>query len=225
MPDKPTGQLALHGYWRSSSSYRVRIALNLKGLDYQRHAVHLVRDGGEQNLPEYRRINPLGLVPALTHGDQIVVQSLAICEYLEDVFPSPGLLPPDAAGKARVRGIAQSIASEIQPLNNLAVMQYLKNSMNQSEQVVNSWVSHWVERGFSAVESWLESPATGQFCHGDEPGLADCFLIPQVYNAERFSCDLEPYLNIRRITALCRELPAFHEAEPERQADAPSRKA
>ena len=146
---------------------------------------------------------------------------MAISEYLEEVFPAPALLPPDAAGRARVRGIAQSIASEIQPLNNLAVMQYLKKDMSQPPEVITSWLSHWVERGFSAVETWLDDPATGQFCHGDEPGLADCFLVPQVYNAERFSCDMEPYPNIRRITGLCRELPAFRHAAPESQADAP----
>lgn len=213
--------LILYGYWRSSSSYRIRIALNLKGLDYEQHAIHLVRDGGEQNLPVYRGINPLGLVPALVHGNQVIVQSMAISEYLEDVFPAPALLPPDAAGRARVRGIAQTIASEIQPLNNLAVIQYLKKDMNQPDQSIGSWLSHWVERGFTAVETWLDDPATGQFCHGDEPGLADSFLVPQVYNAERFSCDMEPYPNIRRITGLCRKLPAFRHAAPESQADAP----
>jgi len=213
--------LILYGYWRSSSSYRVRIALNLKGLEYEQQPVQLVRDGGEQNLPAYREINPLGLVPALLHRGRVVVQSLAICEYLEDLFPAPALLPEDASGRARVRGLAQSIASEIQPLNNLGVVQYLKGEMSQPAEAINAWMSHWVARGFSAVETWLDNSATGRFCHGDQPGLADCFLVPQVYNAERFSCDLEPYPNIRRISTLCRELPAFSSAAPESQPDAP----
>lgn len=221
MADQDAEGLILYGYWRSSSAYRVRIALNLKGVDYEYRPVHLVRDGGEQNHPSYRRVNPLGLVPALLHKGQTLVQSLAICEYLEEVFPAPALLPQDAADRARVRGLAQSIASEIQPLNNLAVMQYLRNEMHQPDEVVGEWLSHWLARGFSAFETWLETGAGGNFCHGDTPGLADCFLVPQVYNAERFSCDLEPYPNIRRITSLCRDLPAFRSAAPEQQPDAP----
>ena len=213
--------LVLYGYWRSSSAYRVRIALNLKGLDYQYRPIHLVRDGGEQNTSAYRQLNPLGLVPAFLHEGQVLVQSLAICEYLEDVFPQPALLPQDAAGRARVRSLALSIASEIQPLNNLAVLQYLKKEMEQPDETVNQWLAHWLSRGFSAVEAWLENADTGKFCHGDAPGLADCFLVPQVYNAERFSCDMNPYPNIRRISAQCRDLAAFQSASPEQQPDAP----
>ena len=219
---KQSGALVLYGYWRSSSSYRVRIALNLKGLEYEQRPVHLVRDGGEQNQAAYRAINPLGMVPALLHRDRVMVQSLAICEYLEELFPDPALMPPDAAGRARVRGLAQSIASEIQPLNNVGVTRYLKNELQQNDEVINEWLSHWLARGFSAVESWLEKGATGRFCHGDQPGLVDCFLVPQVYNAERFASDLTPYPNIRRITALCRELPSFSSAAPENQPDAPT---
>ena len=221
MASERSNPLVLYGYWRSSSAYRVRIALNLKDLDYEQRPVHLVRDGGAQNLPAYREINPLGLVPALQHGGQVVVQSLAICEYLEDLFPVPALLPEDVSGRARVRGLAQSIASEIQPLNNLGVQQYLKREMRQPEEAIHAWLAHWVARGFSALETWLENSATGRFCHGDQPGLADCFLVPQVYNAERFSSDLEPYPNICRISTLCRELPAFSSAAPENQPDAP----
>jgi len=217
----PPGGLALYGYWRSSSSYRVRIALNLKGLDYDYRPVHLVRNGGEQNLARFREMNPLGLVPVLVHGDQVIVQSLAICEYLDDAFSAQALLPADAAGKARVRGIAQSITSEIQPLNNLAVMQYLEHQMGQSTDAINTWMGHWLRRGFTAVEAWLTADATGRFCHGDRPGLADCFLVPQVYNAHRFSCDLQPYPNIQRINELCLQLPAFQNAVPENQPDAP----
>ena len=222
MGSDQSSPLVLYGYWRSSSSYRVRIALNLKGLEYEQRAVHLVRDGGEQHQAAYRKINPLGMVPALLHRDRVLTQSLAICEYLEELFPYPALLPEDAAGRARVRGLAQSIASEIQPLNNLGVTQYLKTEMKQETETINDWLLHWVARGFSALEAWLESDASGRFCHGDKPGLADCFLVPQVYNAERISCDLNPYPNIRRIAALCRELPAFLSAAPENQADAPA---
>lgn len=219
MPEQKTAVPVLYGYWRSSSSYRVRIALNLKGVDYRQVPVHLVSSGGEQHQSAYREINPLGLVPALVHDGQVVVQSLAICEYLDEAYPSPPLLPADKRGRARVRSIAQSIASEMQPMNNLSVMQYLKREMGQTGEAVRKWYAYWVERGFIAIESWLESEHTGKFCHGDAPGLADCFLVPQVYNAERFNCDLEPYPRIMRITTLCRELPGFRAAAPENQAD------
>jgi len=212
--------LLLHGYWRSSSSYRVRIALNLKGLAFRQQAVHLLRDGGEQHLPAYRAVNPLGLVPALAHGERVIVQSVAICEYLEETFPAPPLLPPDAAGRARVRAIVQTIADEIQPLNNLAVLKYLADDMQQGEAAISRWSQRWVDRGFSAIEAWLESPATGQCCHGDQPGLADCFLVPQLYNAERFDCDLSAYPRILRVAGHCRRLEAFRAAAPENQPDA-----
>ena len=213
--------LALYVYWRSSSSYRVRIALNLKGLDYEQRAVHLLRGGGEQRSPEYRSINPLGLVPVLVHGDVVIAQSVAICEYLEEVFPSTALLPTDAVGRARVRCIVQSIASEIQPLNNSGVTQYLGGVMAQDDAAVRQWYHHWIARGFAAVESWLEGEGTGRFCHGDYPTLADCFLVPQVYNAERFGFDLGPYPRLQHIAELCRSLEAFRRAEPENQPDAP----
>jgi maleylacetoacetate isomerase len=212
--------LALYGYWRSSSAYRVRIALNLKGLACEHRAVHLVRGGGEQTSPEYRAVNPLGLVPALVHGDRVIAQSVAICEYLDEVFPEPALLPADAPGRARVRCIVQSVASEIQPLNNLGVTRYLGDVMNQDQSAVQSWYRHWVARGFTAIETWLAGPDTGRFCHGDYPTLADCFLVPQVYNAERFGCDLDAYPRLMRIARLCRSLDAFDEAAPENQADA-----
>lgn len=214
------GQVLLYSYWRSSSAYRVRIALNLKGIDYEQKFVHLVKDGGEQNTPGYREVNPLGLVPALVHAGRTFVQSMPIIEYLDEVFPQNPLLPLDLAERARVRAIAQSICSEIQPLNNLAVMQYLKTRMQQPDDAVKEWYAHWVDRGFSAVEAWLSTSASGEYCHGDSPGLADCYLVPQVYNAERFSCDLEPYPNIRRITARCRNEDAFVRAAPENQPDA-----
>jgi maleylacetoacetate isomerase len=214
------GQVLLYSYWRSSSAYRVRIALNLKGIDYQQKFVHLVKEGGEQHQPEYREVNPLGLVPALVHDGQTIVQSMVIIEYLEEVFPAHPLLPAAPIERSRVRSIAQSICSEIQPLNNLAIMGYLKDPMQQPDAAIRKWYAHWVARGFSAVETWLSAAASGLYCHGDSPGLADCFLVPQVYNAERFSCDLEPYPNIRRITAQCRSQDAFVLAAPENQADA-----
>jgi maleylacetoacetate isomerase len=197
----------------------VRIALNLKHIEYRQKPVHLAHDGGEQNSPGYRAINPLGLVPALVHRDRTIVQSMAICEYLEEVFPARPLLPEDPAGRARVRSIAQSIASEIQPLNNLGVINYLRDAMHQDEAAISEWLKHWLARGFSAVESWLSAAECGLYCHGDEPTLADCFLVPQVYNAERFSCDLEPFPIIRRIAGQCRSLSAFDRAAPENQAD------
>ena len=217
--DRPA-ELLLYSYWRSSSAYRVRIALNLKGIQYRQKYVHLVREGGEQHRIEYREVNPLGLVPALVHENQTIVQSMAICEYLEEAFTDIPLLPVKASARARVRTIAQSITSEIQPLNNLAVMHYLKNEMHQDDVVIKAWYAHWITRGFSAVESWLSTPDSGLYCHGDTPSLADCFLVPQVYNAERFSCDLEFYPNIRRIAAQCRSLAAFDAAAPDNQADA-----
>ena len=217
--DRPA-ELLLYSYWRSSSAYRVRIALNLKGIQYRQKFVHLVREGGEQHKTEYREVNPLGLVPALVHEDQTIVQSMAICEYLEETFTEIPLLPVNPAARARVRTIAQSITSEIQPLNNLAVMHYLRNEMRQDDAAINDWHSHWIVRGFSALESWLSTPDSGLYCHGDDPTLADCFLVPQVYNAERFSCDLEFYPNIRRIAAQCRSLAAFDAAAPDNQADA-----
>jgi maleylacetoacetate isomerase len=219
MGNEQANSVVLYSYWRSSSAYRVRIALNLKQIDYRQEPVHLVRDGGEQNSPGYRAINPLGLVPALVHRDRTIVQSMAICEYLEEVFPARPLLPEGPAGRARVRSIAQSIASEIQPLNNLGVINYLRDAMHQDEAAISEWLKHWLARGFSAVESWLSAAECGLYCHGDEPTLADCFLVPQVYNAERFSCDLEPFPIIRRIAGQCRSLSAFDRAAPENQAD------
>lgn len=214
------GGLTLYGYWRSSSAYRVRIALNLKGLACEHRPVHLVRDGGEQNRDSYRRINPLGLVPALRDGDHTVVQSTAICEYLEERFPEPALLPRDRFGRSRVRAIFQTIACEIQPLNNLGIMQFLKQDLGLDDAAYAQWYGQWIRRGFNAVEAWLGDGSAGRFCHGDTPGLADCYLVPQVYNAERFDCDLQPYPHIRRITAECRALKAFIDAAPENQPDA-----
>jgi len=213
-------KLLLYGYWRSSSSYRVRIALNLKQLPYEQRPVHLLRDGGEQHRPDYRAVNPLGLVPALVHGSLTVVQSVAICEYLEERFPQPALLPDDPAARARVRALVQSIASEIQPLNNLAVLHYLQDDLGQGEAAVQAWYDRWIKRGFTALETWLGDAASGRFCHGDAPTLADCYLVPQVYNAERYGCDLAAYPRLQQVVARCRALEAFARAAPESQPDA-----
>jgi len=212
--------LLLYSYWRSSSSYRVRIALNLKGLAYAQRPVHLVRDGGDQHRADYLSVNPLGLVPALVHGDVTVVQSVAICEYLEERFPQPALLPDDPAGRARVRALVQTIASEIQPLNNLAVLRYLQDPLGQGDAAIQEWYVRWIQRGFSALETWLGDAASGRFSHGDTPTLADCYLVPQVYNAERYGCDLAAYPRVQQIAARCRALEAFARAAPERQPDA-----
>jgi maleylacetoacetate isomerase len=215
-------ELILYGYWRSSSAYRVRIALNLKGLKYRHETVHLVRGGGEQNSEQYRRLNPLGLVPTLVHGERAIAESLAICEYLDEQFTERPLLPDSAADRARVRSLALSVACGIQPLNNLAVLQYLKSGLGADEAAVKDWYLHWIARGFTAFEKWLHiGGESGDYCHGNTPGLADCYLVPQVYNAERFDCDLGPYPRIREIAERCRALEAFAAAAPEAQPDAP----
>ncbi len=222
-----TTKPVLYGYWRSSSSYRVRIALNLKGVDYSDQPVHLVRGGGEQHSEAYRRINPLGLVPSLVHHGLVFTQSLAIMEYIEEAFPSPiwgqPLLPGDKADRAHVRSMAQSIACEIQPMNNLGVMRYLGDAMGADKASINAWYQHWIGRGFKALEKVLgSSGASGAFCHGERPGLADCCLVPQVYNAERFNCDLNAFPLINHIVTSCRALPEFVAAAPQNQPDAVS---
>lgn len=215
--------LILYGYWRSSAAYRVRIALNLKGLSYVQHAVHLIRDGGEQHAPAYRRLNPQGLVPALAHDGAIITQSLAICEYLDERFPAHPLLPSEPLDRARCRAMALAVACDIHPINNLRVQQYLERRLDVPRDDVVAWMNHWVAEGFAAIEAELDARGGPPFCQGPAPGLADCFLVPQVYNAERFECDLSPFPRIRAVTARCRSLPAFAAAEPERQPDAPAR--
>lgn len=214
--------LKLYGYWRSSAAYRVRIALNLKGLDYEQVPVHLIRDGGEQHAPDYALTHPQKLVPVLQHGERKVRQSLAIMEYLEELWPDPPLLPLAARDRARVRALALLIACDIHPLNNLRVLQYLEREWNAPQPERDEWVRHWIAEGFRAFEAMLvEDLSRGAFCEGESPGIADCCLIPQVYNARRFGVDLEPFPTIRRIEAECLALPAFDAARPERQLDAP----
>ncbi|MGD9387132.1 MAG: maleylacetoacetate isomerase [Gammaproteobacteria bacterium] len=211
----------LHGYWRSTAAWRVRLALELKGLAWSYRPVHLVRDGGEQRRPEFLRLNPQGLVPALEIDGLVLTQSLAIIEYLDETRPEPRLLPEDPAGRARVRGLAQLIASDLHPLNNLRVLQYLGGPLGIGEQGRNTWYRHWVDTGLGALETRLASEAgTGRFCHGDLPGVADCCLVPQLYNARRYHCALEVYPTLLRIEAACLELDAFRSADPENQPDA-----
>jgi maleylacetoacetate isomerase/maleylpyruvate isomerase len=213
--------IRLYSYFRSSASFRVRIALNLKGLDYEYVPVHLTRGGGAQFAPEFRKLSPAALVPALEEDGHSFTQSLAIIEYLEETHPQPPLLPADAAGRARVRALALSIACEIHPLNNLRVLNYLTKTLGVSEDARNAWYRHWVETGLAAVEAMLATDArTGRFCHGDAPGLADCCLVPQIFNARRFDCRLDHVPTVMRVVDECMKLPAFERAAPAAQPDA-----
>ena len=213
--------IALHTYYRSSAAYRVRIALELKALGWAAIPVHLMRNGGEQHAPAFSAINPAELVPVLQEDGLTLNQSLAIMEYLEERHPAPALLPPDPAGRARVRAMALAVACDIHPLNNSRVLQYLENTLGLDRERRQAWYAHWVGLGFAALEARLAAePDTGRCCHGDSPTLADCCLVPQVYNAERFKVPLAPYPTLLRITAHCRELDAFRRAAPEVQGDA-----
>ncbi|MGH8852864.1 MAG: maleylacetoacetate isomerase [Telluria sp.] len=213
--------MKLYTYFRSSAAYRVRIALNLKGLAYDAVPVHLLRDGGQHQLDAYLAVNPSGLVPALQDDALTLTQSMAIIEYLEEVHPLVPLLPKDAVGRARVRELAQIIACDIHPINNLRVLKYLVKQLGQDEQAKTDWYRHWIIEGFHSLEAHLaRNPGTGSFCHGDTPTIADCYLVPQVFNAKRFDVDLAAYPTIARINDLCVELPAFIAAHPARQEDA-----
>ncbi|HEL3813732.1 TPA: maleylacetoacetate isomerase [Stenotrophomonas maltophilia] len=213
--------IVLYTYWRSSAAYRVRIALELKGLAWDARPVHLVREGGEQHLDAYRALNPQQLVPTLLHDGHALTQSLAIVEYLDERFPQVPLLPADAAGRARVRALAQLVACDIHPINNLRVMQYLERNLQLPADARTQWTLHWIAEGLAAMEAMLASSRdTGTFCHGDRPGLADLCLLPQLYNAHRFGLDLTPYPTLLRIEAACQALDAFDRARPENQPDA-----
>jgi len=212
--------MKLYSYFRSSAAYRVRIALNLKGLAYETVPVHLLKDGGQQLSDSYRSLNPTALVPTLVDGDLAVGQSMAILEYLEETHPAPALLPADAKGRARVRAIAQTIACDIHPLNNLRVLKYLEHEMGVGEEAKNEWYRHWIAQGLSALEAMLAaSPETGRYCHGDQPTFADLCLVPQLFNARRFGCDESAYPTIVRIDAECAGLAAFQQAAPANQPD------
>jgi maleylpyruvate isomerase len=215
--------MKLYNFFRSSASYRVRIALNLKRLGYEYAPVHLTRGGGQQFAADFLGMNPQSLVPVLEDGDERLTQSLAIIEYLEEAYPEPALLPKNHAERARVRGLSLSIACEIHPLNNLRVLGYLTRELAVSDAAKTRWYQHWVRLGLEALEAELaRSPYTGRYCHGESPGLADCCLVPQIFNARRFDCDLSRYPTLLRVEASCNALTAFRDAAPERQPDAES---
>ncbi len=213
--------MKLYTYYRSSAVWRVRIALALKRLDYEPVSVHLTRDGGEQHEASFRARNPQGLVPLLEDGGVRIAQSLAIIDYLDETHPEPPLLPDDPAARAQVRSLALSIACEIHPLNNLRVLQHITGPMGLDDDAKLAWYQHWIALGFEAVEALLPSDAPGRgVCFGDAPTLADLCLVPQVFNANRFSCDLAPYPKIRAVNEQLLERPAFAETHPARQPDA-----
>jgi maleylacetoacetate isomerase/maleylpyruvate isomerase len=208
----------LYTYFRSSAAFRVRIALNLKGLDYQATFVHLAK--GEHRKAEYAAVNPQALVPTLEDSGRLLTQSLAILEYLEETHPQPPLLPQDPFARARVRSLALLIACEIHPLNNLRTLRHLKNSLGQSEEQVNGWYRHWVADGLARLEAELQNPGTGRFCHGQAPMMADCCLVPQIFNARRYQCELGSYPAVMRVFDACMQLDAFVRAQPDKQPDA-----
>ncbi len=213
--------MKLYSFFRSSASYRVRIALNLKGLSYEQAPIHLRRGGGEQLAPAYKAINPQGLVPTLEIDGRFFTQSLAIMEYLEEKHPHPPLLPADAADRALVRSMALVIACEVHPIQNLRVLNYVKQHYHQTDEQVNRWAQHWIDLGLSALEQMISAQSKrGRFCFGDAPTLADVCLIPQLGNARRYGSDLSRYPNIMTIEKACIALPAFANAAPEKQPDA-----
>ena len=213
--------MKLYDYAYSSAAYRVRIAMNLKGIACERVSIHLVKDGGVQHSPAYKAVNPQELVPTLDVDGQLIGQSLAIIEYLDETHPMPPLLPSYPLEKARVRQIAQVIACDIHPINNLSVRQHLKTLGHSDDEIMAKWYAHWIARGFAALETLLSgSKATGRFCHGDAPTLADICLVPQMANAYRFKVPVDNFPTLVRIDRACRELRAFADAAPEKQPDA-----
>jgi maleylacetoacetate isomerase len=208
----------LYSYFRSSAAYRVRIALNLKGLSYETVAVHLIKDGGHHKRPEYRAVNPQMRVPALalSSGD-VLIQSLAIVEYLDEVYPEPALLPADALARAQVRALAQIIASDIHPLNNVGPLRYLKNPLKHEQAEIDAWYHHWILTGFEALEEMLRP---GPYSFGSQVTIADICLVPQVFNARRLKVPLDAFPKIVGIDAALQKLPAFEKARPENQPDA-----
>ena len=213
--------MKLYSFFRSSASYRVRIALNLKRLSYEQAAIHLRRGGGEQLTAAYKAVNPQALVPALEVNGDILTQSLAIIEYLEETHPDPALLPGEPAQRALARSMAMIIACEVHPIQNLRVLNYVKKEYNQTDEQVNRWARHWIDLGLSALEQMIVAQSKrGRFCLGDVPTLADICLVPQLGNARRYGCDLSKYPAIVEIEKNCMALPAFANAAPEKQPDA-----
>jgi len=211
----------LYTYFRSTAAYRVRIALNLKKLAYSPRFIHLVKDGGEQHTAAYRNINHQGLVPTLIDNDTSLTQSLAIIEYLEEYHPSQPLLPEAPVLRAQVRALAQQICCDIHPLNNLRVLNYLRSNMKQDGEARHQWYQHWISTGLTAIEQQLTRHGQHQsnYCFGDTPTIADLCLIPQLYNARRFSCDTNDYPTLMKIDEHCMALTAFQQASPEQQPD------
>jgi maleylacetoacetate isomerase len=213
--------LRLYTYFRSSAAYRVRIALNLKELSYEAIPIHLLRNGGDQHSPAFMKLHPARLVPVLVDEPHTFTQSLAIIEYLDEAYPTPPLLPHGSAARAKVRALALAVACDIHPLNNLRVMQYLGSQLQVDEDARRAWSLHWIGLGFAAIERQLGENATaGPYCYGDSPTVADCCLVPQVFNALRLKCELDAYPIIRRIYEHCTKLSAFERAAPGAQPDA-----
>jgi maleylacetoacetate isomerase len=211
--------MKLYTFFRSSASYRVRIALNLKGLNYEQIPIHLRR--GEQLAPAYKAINPQALVPTLDDNGPLLTQSLAIIEYLEERYPQTPLLPPDLADRAMVRSMALAVGCEVHPLQNLRVLNYLRKELGQSDEAANRWAQHWISLGLEALERSVTSlPNRKDFCFENTPSLADIFLVPQLSNARRFGCDLTTFPTLVRIETNCLKLAAFASAAPEKQPDA-----
>ncbi len=210
----------LYTFWRSSASYRVRIALNHKGIEYESALIHFRKEGGQHRKPEFLAKNPQGLLPAWEQGGWTLNQSLAIIEYLDETYPEVPLLPDEPKARAEVRALAQVIACEMHPLNNLRVLNYLKQELGQEQERVNEWYRHWCTLGFQSLEPVLAKKAGRYCCYGDNITLVDCCLVPQVYNARRFDCDLSPYPSVVRIDERLNALDAFIQAAPENQPDA-----
>jgi maleylpyruvate isomerase len=213
--------MKLYSYFRSSAAYRVRIALNLKGLAYEYAPIHLLRDGGQQLKPDYRELNPDGIVPTFLDGDDVLTQSLAIIEYLEETHPEPALLPGTPLDRAFIRSVALQIACEIHPVDNLRVLKYLKHTLKVGDEAKDAWYRHWLESGFESLEKRLANDSrVGKLCFGDTPTLADLCLVPQVYNARRFNLDMSRYPTIERIADHAAQIDAFARAAPGQQPDA-----
>lgn len=211
--------MKLYTYFRSSAAFRVRIALNLKGLAYESVFVHLAK--GRHRERQYVEVNPQALLPTLELDDgKRLVQSLAIIEWLEERYPKPALIPSDALARARVRSLAYLVACEIHPLNNLRVLQHLKRALGQTQEQIDNWYRHWIADGLAKLEADLARPDTGKFCHGDSPTMADCCLVPQIFNAKRYNSDLAPYPITMRVFENCMKLEAFDRAQPSKQPDA-----